>query len=136
MRLFGNQEHRIAYFVDSTGTMPGRNFLNSIPEKLASRFFDVLDSVAKAPPHKFAGGGYWERMHGDLSDLHEVRIDDKAHRLHHRLFCIVDQEGDEPLLTVLCGASKRVGTKLRTADYERVATVRDEYLAGEPRSIA
>ena len=27
----------------------------------------VLIAVAGAPPKKFAGGGYWEAMHGDMT---------------------------------------------------------------------
>ena len=38
----------------------------------------VLAQVASAPPKRFAGGGYWEAMKGDMTGWFEVRVDGPA----------------------------------------------------------
>ena len=55
--------------------------------------------VAAAPPKRFAGGGYWEAMKGDMTGWFEVGVDGPR-RHHYRLFCRLDamrrKPGTEP----------------------------------------
>ncbi len=44
---------------DSAETVPARDFLDEIPEKVAARMIAVLEAVAEAPPPSYSGGGYW-----------------------------------------------------------------------------
>jgi hypothetical protein len=84
----------------------------------------VLVAVASAPPHRFAGGGYWEAMHGDMVGWFEVRIDGPkrgggAGRHHYRL----DYHAvatNKPLLVVITGLSKAFRTKLSAREYAHV----------------
>jgi hypothetical protein len=69
----------------------------------------VLVQVAAAPPKRFAGGGYWEAMKGEMTGWFEVRV--------------------------ICGLSKPFRTQLSDADYERVRDLGREYLARNPRSF-
>ena len=60
---------------DPQETKPGQDFLRSCPPRVRAHLFDVLIAVAKAPPHRFAGGGKWEAMHGNMTGYHEVRAE-------------------------------------------------------------
>lgn len=98
----------------------------------------VLVAVAAAPPKRFAGGGYWEAMKGDMSGWFEVRVDGPA-RHHYRLFCLLDYtaEGREkPLLVVIDGRDKPFRTTLSEADYAAVGRLGEEYLRRNPRSVS
>jgi len=58
--------HEVAYFRrhrddDPAQAVPGREFLGSCPAGVRAKFRAVLVAVAAAPPHRFAGGGYWKR---------------------------------------------------------------------------
>ena len=53
----------------------------------------VLAQVASAPPKRFAGGGYWEAMKGDMTGWFEVRVDGPR-RHHYRLFCRLDYDAE------------------------------------------
>lgn len=92
-RPSSNDPHEIVFFQrhiddDYDESTPGQEFLNNIcPEKVRRTFRAVLIEVAKAPPKRFAGGGYWEAMHGDMSGWFEVRVDGPK-RTHYRLFCL------------------------------------------------
>jgi len=71
--------HEIRYFRrhpedDPDERSPGRDFLRACDPAVRAKFAAVLVAVAKAPPHRFAGGGYWEAMHGDMTGWHEVRM--------------------------------------------------------------
>lgn len=48
--------------------------MRSCPPALRAKFTAVLTAVAAAPPYRFAGGGYWEAMHGEMSGWFEVRL--------------------------------------------------------------
>jgi hypothetical protein len=138
--------YAIAYFKrhpqdDPAQTVPGRAFLNSVPPKVRVTMAAVLTQVAAAPPHRFAGGGKWEAMHGAMSGFHEVRVDGPG-RHHYRLFCLldtvaVDQAGRPagPYLVVLDGAAKPFRTKFPDAVYDRVRDLGAEYRARNPRSL-
>ena len=57
-------------------------------------------------------------MHGQMTGWHEVRCAGPGHT-HHRLFCLLDYEAAEltkPLLVVIDGRSKPMGTVLPPAD--------------------
>ncbi len=69
---------------DPSQSEPGREALNSYPLKVRSTMRAVLSAVAAAPPKRFAGGGYWEAMKGDMTGWFEVRVDG-PNRHHYRL---------------------------------------------------
>ncbi len=95
-------------------------------------------AVAAAPPKRFAGGGKWERMHGDMQGFYEVRVDGPG-RHHYRLFCLLDYEAvsrDKPLLVVIDGRDKPFRTTLNSDDYAAVRTLGEEYRKRNPRSLA
>jgi hypothetical protein len=97
-----------------------------------------LNAVAAAPPKQFAGGGYWEAMHGSMTGWFELRVDGPQ-RTHYRLYCLLDYEAEgvsRPLLVIVTGLSKAFGSTLSEAAYERVRLLGAEYLARNPRSIA
>lgn len=95
----------------------------------------VVSKVAAAPPTKFAGGGYWEAMHGDMTGYFEVRKKYAKH--HYRLFCRLDEAsiGTKPLLVVLTGMTKPDRTVFSETDYGVVKALGDEFLSRNPRSL-
>lgn len=98
----------------------------------------VLIAVAAAPPKRFAGGGYWEAMRGEMTGWFEVRVDGPPRRTHYRLYCILDYEAkgvDTPLLVVVDGRSKPFRTTLTNKDYLAIKTLGTEYRSRQPRSI-
>jgi hypothetical protein len=136
--------HDIVYFQrhpedDPSQTIPGRKFIQeTCPSSVRRKMNAVLIEVAAAPPHRFAGGGYWEAMHGAMAGWYEVRIDG-PNRHHYRLSCLLDYDAlnaDAPLLTVICGLDKPFRTQVSQADYARVLQLGTEYLGRNPRSIA
>lgn len=117
--------------------MPGREFLRACPIKVRATMAAVLTQVAASPPHRFAGGGYWEAMHGDMTGYHEVRVDGPSRR-HYRLFCLLDTDarGRGPLLVVLTGADKPFRTAFDEDVYRAVRRLGEEYRGRQPRSLA
>jgi hypothetical protein len=141
--------HEVAYFRrhaadDPARTIPGREFLQSCPVGVRAKFFAVLVAVAAAPPHRFAGGGYWEAMHGSMAGWFEVRVDGPKPaggkgRHHYRLYCLLDFDAvgiHKPLLVVVTGLDKPFRTVLSEADYAAVRDLGDEYHSRNPRSLA
>ncbi|MGH3876079.1 MAG: hypothetical protein ACRDSK_03485 [Actinophytocola sp.] len=124
---------------DPSETSPGREFLRKVcPPGVRAKFNAVLNAVAAAPPKRFAGGGAWEAMHGDMTGWFEVRRDGPGRR-HYRLFCLLDYEAegqDKPLLVVIDGRDKPFRTELSQADYNAVRALGDEYRRRNPRSIS
>lgn len=122
---------------------PAQVFLRSCPAPVRAKFFAVLVAVAKAPPHRFAGGGLWEAMHAPMAGWYEVRVDGPKPgggrgRHHYRLFCLIDFGAvgrRKPLLVAVTGLMKAVATTLTAADYAAVRRLGDEYLARNPRSV-
>ncbi len=114
----------------------GREALNAWPTKV--RLLRApLRAVAEAPPKRFAGGGYWEAMHGEMTGWFEVRVDGPGRR-HYRLFCRLDYEAEgrhNPLLVVIDGRDKPFRTALTDSDYAQVRTLGDEYFSRNPRSV-
>ncbi len=114
------------------------------PAAVRAKFRAVLVAVATAPPHRFAGGGYWEAMHGEMSGWFEVRADGQRTgggkgRHHYRLFCLLDydaQGAGKPLLVVITGISKPFRTTISEQEYAKVRALGREYRARNPRSWA
>lgn len=132
----------VAYFrrhLDDDPAMatPGREFLRACPIKVRATMIAVLTQVAAAPPIRFAGGGYWEAMHGQMTGYHEVRVDGPGRR-HYRLFCLLDSQaqGLGPLLVVIAGADKPFRTTFGEDVYRVVRNLGDEYKGRQPRSLA
>jgi len=85
-RPSADDAHDIVYFQrhrddDPGKTIPGRAFLESCPAKVKATMRAVLVAVATAPPKRFAGGGYWEAMKGEMTGWFEVRVD--GPKRHH-----------------------------------------------------
>jgi hypothetical protein len=135
--------HDVVYFRrhktdDTSQSCPGREFIDACPVGVRAKFRAVLVAVAAAPPKRFAGGGYWEAMKGDMTGWFEVRVDGPG-RHHYRLFCLLDYEAkgrDKPLLVAVTGLDKLFRTELAAADYARVRALGDEYRKRNPRSVA
>lgn len=129
---------------DPAQAIPGRDFLSSCPAGVRAKFRAVLVAVASAPPYRFAGGGYWEAMHGDMRGWFEVRADGPKPdggkgRHHYRLYCLLDydaRDAGKPLLVVVAGLGKPFRTTISAQDYAEVRALGREYLARNPRSLA
>lgn len=142
-RLSSSDPHKVVFFKrrpddDPTESAPGYEFLSACPTKVEATMYAVLEAVAAAPPNRFAGGGYWEAMHGDMTGWFEVRVDGAKPRMHYRLFCRLDytaEGADRPLLVVIAGLSKPRGTTLSEGEYSDVRDLGDEYFARNPRSL-
>ncbi|MEV4350647.1 hypothetical protein AB0J83_39825 [Actinoplanes sp. NPDC049596] len=134
--------HEIVYFRrhsddDPAETVPGREFLRACPPTVRAKFNAVLVAVASAPPKRFAGGGYWEAMHGDMTGWFEVRVDGPG-RQHFRLYCLLDYSAAgrvKPMLVVVTGLDKPFRTTLSDTDYKMVRELGDEYRSRNPRSL-
>jgi hypothetical protein len=135
--------HHIVYFQrhhddDPGEATPGRDFLRNVcPGTIRMRMAAVLAAVAAAPPKRFAGGGLWEAMHGDMTGWFEVRCDGPG-RHHYRLFCLLDYDAhgvDKPLLVVVDGRDKPFRSELKDSDYAAVRALGDEYRRRNPRSF-
>jgi hypothetical protein len=118
-------------------------FLSTVPPAVAARLRAIVIAVAQAPPHKFAGGGKWEAMSGDMAGIYEARTDGPPNRTHYRLFCVLDTKALDssgntcaPLLVLLDGAAKPFRTEMPAKVYARVRHLRDEYFHRERRSLA
>jgi hypothetical protein len=123
---------------DPSESEPGRVLLNNCPTKVRATMRVVLAEVAAAPPKRFAGGGYWEAMKGDMVGWFEVRVDGPG-RHHYRLFCKLDYSTkgvDKPLLVVIDGRDKPFRTELAAREYLAVRRMGEEYLARNPRSFS
>lgn len=143
LRPSSDDQHQIVFFErhpddDPGRASPGRKFLNGCPTSVRTKLRAVLAAVAAAPPKRFAGGGYWEAMHGEMNGWHEIRVDGEPRRTHYRLFCLLDNEAEgwtKPLLVVVTGMSKPFRTVLSERDYTQVRALGDEYKARNPRSL-
>jgi hypothetical protein len=128
---------------DPAESAPGREFLRTCPATVRAKFAAILVAVASAPPYRFAGGGYWEAMHGDMAGWFEVRVDGPkpnagTGRHHYRLYCLLDYDAkgvDKPLLVVITGLAKPFRTRLSEREYGRVRDLGEEYLDRNPRSV-
>lgn len=129
--------HDVTYYVDEDGDAPGRDYLNSVPPKIAARLRAVVAAVAAAPPIRFSGGGLWEAMHADMTGWFEVRVNGPG-RMHYRLYCLLDyaaQGVDKPLLVIVDGRTKPFGTTLTAGEYAAVRVLGDRYWQTQPRPL-
>ena len=126
---------------DADESVPGRAFLDEIPEKVAARLVAVLQAVAAAPPPSYSGGGYWEAMHDEMAGFYEVRVDGRPKRTHYRHFCLLEaRRGDGGLRRAErlgdCGEEKPFRTLLSKAHYKDVLRLGDEFRLRKPRSVS
>ncbi|OHU26298.1 hypothetical protein BKG77_08065 [Mycobacteroides chelonae] len=126
---------------DAAQAAPGLDALLGFPVNVRARLLATLVAVAKAPPKRFAGGGQWEAMHGDMTGYFEARVTSGTPngKWHYRLFCILDDTAEgktAALLAVIDGAAKRYQTTLPASRYVTVRELGDEYLKRNPRSLA
>lgn len=144
--LPSDSPHEVGFFKrhrddDEAQSIPSLDALLTFPINVRARLLATLAAVAKAPPKRFAGGGQWEAMHGDMTGYFEARITSSTPngKWHYRLFCILDyaaQGKTTPLLVVIDGAAKRYQTTLTSARYGEVRDLGDEYRKHNPRSLA
>lgn len=134
--------YKVRYFQrhpddDPERTVPGFLFLRSCPDPVRSKFFAVLIHVAKAPPTRVAGGGYWEAMHGAMTGYYEVRVDGPRRR-HYRLFCLLESPPPgwrDPALVIITGLDKPFRTVFADDDYAAVRALGKEYGSRVPRCL-
>jgi hypothetical protein len=122
---------------DRGRTVPGAAFLDSCPLGVRADLVAIVKAVADAPPMKFAGGGQWQAMRGDMAGIYEARTRGPRKRLY-RLFCVLEREAPGlpgPSLVIVTGMDKANESAFSSADYRRVRRLRDEYLSRSPRSI-
>jgi hypothetical protein len=125
---------------DRNRAVPGRDFLDEIPNKIAAHMVAVLEAVADAPPPAYSGGGYWEAMHGEMAGYYEIRVDGQPNRTHYRLFCLLDRDGkkvglDGPSIVVIAGNKKPFRAVFSDEDYEEVRKLGREFRSRIPRSV-
>lgn len=96
---------------------------------MRARLHAIVIAVAEAPPNRFAGGGMWEAMHGDMAGFYEARV--RFGGTLYRLFCILDHGGGarSNTLVLVDGTDKPNGTKARASVYARVRGYGAEYRA-------
>ncbi len=120
-----------------SGNMPTpREFFKTLPVKVQAKLTSILAAVAVAPPGRFAGGGYWEAMHGQMRGFYEIRAD--FQKMHYRMICLLDYEAIEssgPLLVIVAGLSKPIGTTIKSEIYADVKSAGLRYLTVNPRAI-
>lgn len=111
--------------------MPALDFLRDCPPGVRAKALNRLKVIADAPPWKFAGGGYWEAMHGEMIGWFELRIEGPR-REHFRFFCLLDHFApgfNQPLLVVIAGVRKPFRTLIPPLIYQEVRQWGVEYLA-------
>src|SRR5690606_27200950 len=121
----------IVFYVHDDESMPAEDFLDSCPDSVQDDFAAILIAVATSPPHKFAGGGMWEAMHGDMRGWYEARKD--FQRRHYRLFCLLDTKARsraKPLLVVVDGR------EIDATDYKKIRAPEERYRKTPPPPIA
>ena len=114
------------FFVTQEGRCPAEEWLLELPDRPAARIVAVVRAVRDAPPTTFAGGGMWEAMHGAMTGIHEVRV--RVGKDLHRLFCLLDRDHPAgPILVMLDGRTKSVGTALDARDYRSILALQQQY---------
>ena len=130
--------HEIVYYRAPDGSMPARDYLDTIPAKMKARFVAIAIAVAAAPPTKFAGGGMLEAMHHPMTGWFEIRVDGPPNRTHYRVFCLLDvdaQDAEKPYLVLVDGRTKAFRTVIPDTEYVHVKALGDHYRATQPRPI-
>jgi hypothetical protein len=122
---------------DRGQSVPGADFLDSCPTGVRADLVAIVKAVAEAPPMKFAGGGQWQAMHGDMAGYYEARTRGPRKRLY-RPFGILERDASGlpgPSLVIITGTDKPNESAFSEADYRRVRRLGDEYGGRTPRSI-
>lgn len=133
-------EHEVAFFAGSLKNskhLPPREFLKTCPVSVRAKFYARVEAIAKAPPKRFSGGGYWEAMRDDMSGWFDLRVDGPD-RAHYRFFCRIDLEAsgfDKPLLVIIIAMVKPFRTTFSSREYEIVRSFGDEYFSDNPRRL-
>ncbi len=132
----GDQPFRVVLYVEADGTRPFVDWSRTIPVRMTARLMAVVDAVADAPPHRFAGGGQWEAMHGEMAGWFEVR--QRGGGRLYRVFCLLDSttSATESTLVVVAGMAKPVGTVFSTREYAAIRAMGERYWATLPRPVA
>ncbi len=135
----------VVYYTAEDGSVPGADFLDGCPAKVAATIEAVLEVVRDAPPPRFSGGGKWEAMHGSMGGYYEIRVTGPQRR-QYRLFCVLDNGSadelaargfDAPQIAVVTGMVKPIGTTFSDGEYgKKVRALGDRYKATLPRPIA
>lgn len=118
--------------------MPASTFIEACPPTIRARLRETAIAVAESPPNRFAGGGKWEAMHGDMSGWFEIRVDGTPRRTHYRLYCLLDYQAEgakKPYLVIVDGRAKPFRTTLGPAEYDQVKALGVDYLSSKVRSI-
>ena len=114
---------------DRRQSVPARDFLDGLPDKVVAEVLAVLDAVAEAPPPAFSGGGKWEAMHGEMAGFYEVRV--RGAGMNHRLFCILERHADDlggPSIVAIDGLTKPKRSAADSRDYRRAIRRRAEFV--------
>jgi hypothetical protein len=145
VRLKGSEsatdaEHEVAFFAGSLHTskhLPPRDFLKTCPVSVRAKFYARVEAVAKAPPKRFSGGGYWEAMREDMAGWFDLRVDG-PNRAHYRFFCRIDTDAkgfEKPLLVIIVAMVKPFRTTFSQQDYSSMRSIGDEYFSENPRRL-
>lgn len=122
-------------FFEENGNAPARDWLLDQPARVRKMMLDTLDYIlaAQTPPRAFLPNR-WASMKDlpgiDMSSYHEAR--DKDDITLYRLFCRFDSSAQSstlgaPVLVILDGRTKPVGTKLALAEYQAVKNLWPRY---------
>src|SRR4030081_3651868 len=103
--------------------MPARDFLRNVcPGTVRVKMLAVLTAVAAAPPKRFAGGGRWAAMHGDMTGWVGGRCDGPRRARAHKysdlssLLNYPHHGHKKPLLVVVDGRDKPFQTQFKDSD--------------------
>ena len=95
---------------DASERTLGRDFLKACPTEVRATMRVVLAEVAAAPPERFAGGGYWEAMKGDMSGWFEVRVDGPRRHQYRLSACSAGSTTGPRAWTSRCWSSSTAET--------------------------
>ena len=84
--------------------------------KVAVKFFALVDAICEEWP-RFAGGGYFEAMHGSMSGYFEIRL--RLASTNFRFIC-KPVELDQQFLVVIAFMAKPIRTGFRPKQYQEV----------------
>lgn len=129
---------QVEFFKDPrSGRVPGREFLQRIPDEPAAELLATLKAVeGTRPPFAFQGGARWQAMHGDMSGWFEAR--DKHLKRLYRLFVRLDRAAPglpHHAIVVIDGDAKRNETAFGDQFYADRRAQWEIYERSNPRSV-
>lgn len=132
------EDWQVEFFKDPrTGQVPGREFLERIPDEPAAELLATLKAVeGTRPPFAFRGGARWQAMNDEMSGWFEAR--DKHEKLLYRLFVRLDR--DPPglphhAIVVIDGDAKRNETAFAADFYADRREQWEVYARTDLRSV-